>query len=161
MFTFKLFFDIFLKEGDNMLNRIKEYTENGNLISKLANISSICFEEIEDLNWVGFYFYNLDHEALVLGPFQGKAATSIIKTTDGVCGSAFTDDEIKNVKDVHNFCGHIACDLASNSELVIPIHKEGQVIGVMDIDSPIKDRFDSETENIFVSVVKYIEDNIV
>lgn len=144
-----------------MIETIKNYTKDGNLVSKLGNISSICMEEIEDLNWVGFYIYNLDQEALVLGPFQGKKATSVIAPTDGVCGKAFTTDEVTVVEDVHNFCGHIACDLASNSELVIPLHKDGVVIGVMDIDSPVKARFDSDLVELFKSVVNYIEENIL
>lgn len=144
-----------------MLNTIKEYTKEGNLISKLANISSICMENVEDLNWVGFYIYNHDVDALVLGPFQGKKATSVIKVTDGVCGHAYSNDETTVVKDVHDFCGHIACDINSNSELVIPIHKDGVVIGVFDIDSPIKNRFDEELVKKFSEVVKYIEENII
>ncbi len=144
-----------------MIETIKSYTSQGNLVSKLGNISSICYEEIDDLNWVGFYFYNLDVEALVLGPFQGKKATSVIKPTDGVCGHAFTNDELTIVEDVHNFCGHIACDLASNSELVIPIHKDGKVVGVMDIDSPVKSRFDVKTVEMFQTVVDYIESTII
>ncbi len=144
-----------------MIETIKSYTKEGNLISKLGNISSICYEEISDLNWVGFYFYNLDCEALVLGPFQGKKATSIIKISDGVCGHAYSNDELTIVDDVHNFCGHIACDIASNSELVIPLHKDGEVVGVLDVDSPIKSRFDSDTVEMFKKVVKYIEESVL
>lgn len=144
-----------------MLDIIKNYTKEGNIISQLGNISSICMEEIEDLNWVGFYFYNVDYKALVLGPFNGKKATSIIETGDGVCGSAYTNDEVTVVDDVHNFCGHIACDLASNSELVIPLHKDGNVVGVMDIDSPVKSRFEKNLVDKFNEVVKYIEENIL
>lgn len=144
-----------------MLEIIKDYTKDGNIISKLGNISSICYEEIENLNWVGFYIYNVDVNALVLGPFQGKKATSVIKTEDGVCGHSFTNDEVTVVDDVHNFCGHIACDINSNSELVIPLHKEGKVVGVMDIDSPIKARFDETTKEMLVEVAKYVEENIL
>lgn len=144
-----------------MIDIIKEYTKEGNIISQLGNISSICMEEFDNLNWVGFYFYNEDYKALVLGPFNGKKATSIIETTQGVCGSAYSKDELTVVDDVHDFCGHIACDIASNSELVIPIHKDGVVVGVMDIDSPIKSRFDEELVNKFSEIVKYIEENIL
>ncbi|MFV0424171.1 MAG: GAF domain-containing protein [Bacilli bacterium] len=144
-----------------MLEIIKEYTKNGNIISQLGNISSICMEEILDLNWVGFYIYNQDYKALVLGPFNGKKATSIIDIDKGVCGSAFSKNELIIVDDVHNFCGHIACDIASSSELVIPLHKDGEVIGVMDIDSPIKSRFDADLVDKFKEVVDYIENYIL
>lgn len=144
-----------------MLEIIKCYTQEGNIVSKLGNISSICMEEISDLNWVGFYLYEEDLNALVLGPFNGKKATSIIETDKGVCGSAYTNDEVTVVDDVHSFCGHIACDLNSNSELVIPLHKDGKVVGVMDIDSPIKSRFDKDLVETFKSVVAFIEENII
>ncbi len=144
-----------------MQKTIEEYTKDGNIISKLGNISSICMEEISDLNWCGFYFYNLDHEALVLGPFNGKKATSIIKTSDGVCGKAFTSEKLVVVDDVHKFCGHIACDINSASELVIPLHKDGKVIGVMDIDSPITGRFNDDLVEKFVELTKYIEEYIL
>ncbi len=144
-----------------MLEIIKEYTKEGNIISHLGNISSICMEEISDLNWVGFYIFNEDFKALVLGPFSGKKATSVIEVGKGVCGTAYENDETMVVDDVHNFCGHIACDIASSSELVIPIHKNGQVIGVMDIDSPLQSRFDEEIVDVFNEVVNYIEENIL
>ncbi len=144
-----------------MLDIIKEYTKSGNVVSKLGNISSICMEEVENLNWVGFYMFDEKQDALILGPFNGKKATSVIKTDQGVCGSAFSQDKTLNVDDVHSFCGHIACDINSNSELVIPIHKDGKVIGVMDIDSPIKNRFDIATKQKMEDVVIYIEDNIL
>ncbi len=144
-----------------MLDVIKSYTQDGNTVSKLGNISSICMEEISGLNWVGFYLYDNDLDVLVLGPFNGKKATSIIETDKGVCGTAFTNDKLTVVDDVHSFCGHIACDLNSNSELVIPLHKDGKVVGVMDIDSPIKSRFDNELVEIFKSIVSFIESNII
>lgn len=144
-----------------MLEIIKEYTKEGNIISQLGNISSICMEEVEDLNWVGFYIFNEDYNALVLGPFNGKKATSIIEVDQGVCGSAFSQDKTLVVDDVHNFCGHIACDINSNSELVIPLHMDGKVIGVMDIDSPVKKRFDNETVEIFENIATYIEESIL
>ncbi len=144
-----------------MLEIIKEYTKEGSVISHLGNISSICIEEVKELNWVGFYLYNEDYNALVLGPFSGKKATSVIEVGKGVCGTAFEKDETMIVDDVHSFCGHIACDIASSSELVIPLHKNGKVIGVMDIDSPVKSRFDKDTVDVFKQVVSFIESNIM
>ncbi len=144
-----------------MISTIKEYTSTGDLISKLGNIASICYEEVPDLNWVGFYLYSLEHQALVLGPFQGKKATSVIEVNKGVCGHAFRNNEVTVVEDVHQFCGHIACDINSKSELVIPINKDSKVIAVMDIDSPAHARFDQATVETFKTVVAYIEKNVI
>lgn len=141
-----------------MFDIIEKYIQNGDTTSKLGNISSICMEYIENLNWVGFYFYQEKFDALILGPFSGKKATSLIKVTDGVCGSCFTSKTIQNVEDVHNVCNHIACDIASNSELVLPIYVDNKIVGVMDIDSPIKGRFDEDIELLFKKVLGYVED---
>ncbi len=143
-----------------MFEKIENYTKDGNLVSKLANIASICYEELEDINWIGFYFYNLDFKALVLGPFQGKAAVNVIKEDEGICGQAFKEGKTIIVKDVHECPNHIACDLASNSELVIPIKKDHQVVAIFDIDSPIKDRFDEKTISKLEKVAKIIENFI-
>lgn len=109
-------------------------------IANLANASALLNQVLEDINWVGFYL--LKGDELVLGPFQGKVACVRIKTGRGVCGKAVLEDKTQLVADVHAFPGHIACDSASNSEMVIPIHKGTEVVGVLDIDSPIKGRFD-------------------
>ncbi len=144
-----------------MINTIKQYTTEGNLISKLSNIASICYEEVTDLNWVGFYIYDSDHQALVLGPFQGKRATSVIPIDQGVCGHAFSHNKVTVVDDVHQFCGHIACDIYSKSELVIPITKDNQAIAVLDIDSPVHARFDKATVEKFKEIVAYIEEHVI
>ncbi len=145
-----------------MFDIINEYIKDGSYVSKLGNISSICMEYIDDLNWVGFYLYNKDEDALVLDAFSGKKATSIIKPTDGVCGHCYSIKEVVVVDDVHNFCGHIACDLNSRSELVLPIIKDNEVIGVMDIDSPIKSRFTNKEVEIFSEIVNIIiKENIL
>lgn len=108
-------------------------------IANLANASAILNMCLTDINWVGFYLVRDDQ--LVLGPFQGKPACIRIDFGKGVCGTAAATDSTQLVKDVHQFPGHIACDSASNSELVIPLHHDGKVIGVLDIDSPLLARF--------------------
>ncbi|MBQ8971452.1 MAG: GAF domain-containing protein [Clostridia bacterium] len=105
----------------------------------LSNASALLYDAMPDLNWAGFYI--VQDGALVLGPFQGKVACIHIPCGKGVCGTAMAQDATQRVEDVHTFPGHIACDSASNSEIVIPIHKNGKVIAVLDIDSPLKGRF--------------------
>ena len=108
-------------------------------MTNLANASALLNEKLENINWVGFY--TVKDGKLVLGPFQGKVACTIIHIGKGVCGTAAATDSTQLVPDVHKFAGHIACDSASNSEIVIPLHRNGSVFGVLDIDSPIFDRF--------------------
>jgi L-methionine (R)-S-oxide reductase len=112
-----------------------------NLIANLANISSWIYHTIPDLNWCGFYLWSEDDKELILGPFQGKPACIRIKSGKGVCGSSFANNETLKVDNVHEFPGHIACDSASLSELVIPLRKNGKVFGVLDLDSPSINRF--------------------
>ncbi|EEZ87076.1 conserved hypothetical protein [Vibrio harveyi 1DA3] len=113
-------------------------------IANLANISSLLFMELEDLNWAGFYLKKGDE--LVLGPFQGKPACVRIPMGRGVCGTAAQTNSVQRVYDVHEFEGHIACDAASNSEIVIPFTINGEVAGVLDIDSPNIGRFNEIDE---------------
>ncbi|WJG27563.1 GAF domain-containing protein [Vibrio furnissii] len=113
------------------------------MIANLSNLSALLNMELEDLNWVGFYLMR-DGE-LVLGPFQGKPACVRIPVGRGVCGKAVATNSVQRVYDVHAFEGHIACDAASNSEIVIPFSINGEVMGVLDIDSPTVGRF-SETD---------------
>ena len=108
-------------------------------IANLANLSALIYGALPDLNWAGFYL--LEGETLVLGPFQGKPACIEIPIARGVCGAAVREDRSKLVADVHAFAGHIACDCASNSELVIPMHRDGAVVAVLDLDSPSLARF--------------------
>ena len=112
------------------------------LIANAANFSSLIYHSLPDLNWAGFYFEK-DGE-LVLGPFQGKPACVRIKVGQGVCGAGAAKCETVIVADVHEFPGHIACDSASNSEIVVPLMKDSRLIGVLDLDSPIIGRFDTE-----------------
>lgn len=113
-------------------------------IANLANISSLLFMELDDLNWAGFYLKKGDE--LVLGPFQGKPACVRIPMGRGVCGTAAQTNSVQRVYDVHEFEGHIACDAASNSEIVIPFTMNGEVAGVLDIDSPNIGRFNEIDE---------------
>lgn len=119
-----------------------------NLIANLANISALIYERLEDTNWAGFYLMsdNLQGSAqeLVLGPFQGKAACVRIPVCRGVCGTAVADKQSQLIEDVHAFAGHIACDAASNSEVVVPIIVNDVVVAVLDIDSPSLARFDQD-----------------
>ena len=113
-------------------------------IANYANTSALLFEALTDINWAGFYF--LEGDTLVLGPFQGKTACIEIPMGRGVCGTAAARDETQLVYDVHLFPGHIACDSASNSEIVVPLHRGGAVYGVLDIDSPRIGRFTPEDQ---------------
>ncbi len=111
-------------------------------VANMANVSALLMDSMADLNWAGFY-RNVGGE-LVLGPFQGKAACIRIPFGKGVCGAAAASLEVQRVEDVHAFPGHIACDAASASELVVPVVHEGRLIGVLDLDSPVKGRFSEE-----------------
>ena len=113
-------------------------------IANMANVSAVIFESLPDVNWVGFY-RNVGGE-LVLGPFQGRAACIRIPFGTGVCGVAAETRHVQRVEDVHAFPGHIACDSASNSEIVVPLVRDGELIGVLDIDSPKHARFTEEDE---------------
>ena len=110
--------------------------------ANLANASALLWQHMADINWVGFYL--VEGETLVLGPFQGKTACIEIPKGRGVCGAALARDTIMLVPDVHAFPGHIACDSASNSEIVVPLHANGRVVAVLDIDSPTTGRFTEE-----------------
>ncbi|WP_330149765.1 GAF domain-containing protein [Shewanella xiamenensis] len=125
------------------------------LVAAMANFSALLNDNLTELNWVGFYV--MRGEQLVLGPFQGKVACTRIPMGKGVCGTAALANQTRRVADVHQFDGHIACDAASNSEIVIPVRANGQVIAVLDIDSPIFDRFDEEDQKGLELLVKSFE----
>lgn len=108
-------------------------------IANMANVSALIWQAVPDLNWAGFYRF--DGSELVLGPFQGKAACIRIPLDKGVCGAAARTRETQRIEDVHAFPGHIACDAASRSELVVPVVHDGRLIGVLDLDSPLPARF--------------------
>ena len=124
-------------------------------VANLANASALLWETLEGINWAGFY--KMTDGKLVLGPFQGKTACIIIPVGRGVCGTAVAEDRTQLVPDVHQFPGHIACDSASNSEIVIPLRKNGQVVAVLDIDSPSVGRFTDEDKTGLEAVAKIIE----
>jgi len=119
-------------------------TGESDRIANLSNASALLNQFLPNINWVGFYI--LQGEQLVLGPFQGLPACVRIPIGRGVCGTAVSKEETMVVKEVHDFPGHIACDAASQSEIVIPLKKEGEIIGVLDIDSPIVNRFSKEDQ---------------
>ena len=124
-------------------------------VANLANASALLWETLEGINWAGFYKMTDGH--LVLGPFQGKTACILIPVGRGVCGTAVAEDATQLVPDVHQFPGHIACDCASNSEIVVPIHVNGEIWGVLDIDSPHFDRFSQEDKEGLERFVKVLE----
>lgn len=127
-------------------------------ITLYANISALLFESLTDINWAGFYL--IRNGELQLGPFQGKPACTRIPIGKGVCGTAVKEKCIQRVADVHAFPGHIACDSASASEIVLPICHDGEIIGVLDIDSPVTGRFSSDDEEGLKQIVRVIEDHI-
>ena len=127
-------------------------------MTNLANASALLNEKLSDINWVGFY--TMKNGQLVLGPFQGKVACTIIPLGKGVCGNAAAQDRTLVVPDVHAFPGHIACDSASNSEIVIPMHRNGEVFGVLDIDSPVLGRFTEKDREGLEAFVRVLENHI-
>ncbi|MFC6275698.1 GAF domain-containing protein [Levilactobacillus tangyuanensis] len=120
-----------------------------NLVANLANASALLMQTLSDINWSGFYLYQPDTDDLILGPFQGNVACVHIENNSGVCGTALATQTTQLVPDVHQFPGHIACDSASNAEIVVPLTlRDGTKLGVMDIDSPIKERFTTADQAI-------------
>lgn len=127
---------------------------SNNLVSDLSNVSSLLFYSLEDVSWVGFYI--LSKGKLLLGPFNGKPACLEIEIGKGVCGTSFARKETIIVENVHEFPGHIACDSASNSEIVVPIFKDGNVIAVLDVDSTKFDRFNDNDKIGLESIAQVI-----
>lgn len=139
-----------------LVSGIRALTENvPYLTANLANTSALLFETLPNLNWAGFY--RMEGGALVLGPFQGRPACIRIAVGKGVCGSAVQEGRTIRVEDVHAFPGHIACDGASNSEIVIPLRKNGEIWGVLDIDSPFVGRFTQEDQLGLEAAARAIE----
>lgn len=132
--------------------------ESNSPIPVMANVSALLFHAMDEINWAGFYI--VEGDALILGPFQGNVACVRIEKGRGVCGTCWEKDEVQLVPDVHEFPGHIACDAASRSEIVVPIHKDGKVFGVLDIDSPILSRFNEDDLEGLVSIVSSMEEII-
>ncbi|CDL80887.1 GAF domain-containing protein [Xenorhabdus szentirmaii] len=132
-------------------------------IATLANTSALLYECLDDVNWVGFYL--VEDDTLLLGPFQGKIACVRIPAGKGVCGTAVSTKSIQRISDVHAFPGHIACDTASNAEIVLPLEINGQIIGVLDIDSAAFDRFDESDEKglkaLVIRLCQHLEQCVV
>ncbi|MEC0766088.1 GAF domain-containing protein [Bacillus atrophaeus] len=144
------------KDYQLLLRQLEAITEDEtDAIANYANASALLYHSLDEVNWAGFYFAK--EGELVLGPFQGLPACVRIPFGKGVCGTAYSNGTVKRVSDVHAFPGHIACDAASQSEIVLPIHVNGKVIGVLDIDSPVKNRFDEVDETFLTLFVEKLE----
>ena len=128
------------------------------LIANLANVSALIYTTMDALNWAGFYL--TDGDRLVLGPFQGRPACIEIPWGRGVCGTAAEKNATQLVPDVHAFPGHIACDCASRSEIVVPLHAQGKVVGVLDIDSPVDGRFTEEDREGLEALCALLEKHV-
>ena len=128
------------------------------LVANAANLSALLFGALEQVNWVGFYF--LKKGELVVGPFQGKPACVTIPLGKGVCGTAAATRQVQRVADVHAFPGHIACDIDSRSEIVVPLLTHGVLRGVLDLDSPVTDRFSQRDENMLVQLAGLFVDSV-
>ena len=148
-----------MKEKTMLTKQIESLCEGvANPISNLANVSALLWQEFQNINWAGFYIWT--NGRLELGPFQGKPACTVIPAGKGVCGTAAGENRTVRVADVHAFPGHIACDSASRSEIVVPIRKNGKVWGVLDMDSPVKDRFSEEDAEILEEAVRTLENTL-
>lgn len=142
-------YDILIRQAEALIKDVPH------TISNLANISALIYNSLDNINWAGFYL--AEGDKLILGPFQGNTACVEIPFGKGVCGTAAAEKRTVIVRDVHGFAGHIACDSASRSEIVIPIYKQGEIFGVLDIDSPMLSRFDENDGAGLESLVKVIE----
>ena len=144
---------------ETLIAQVKALTEGIPYpIANLANTAAAIWETLDKLNWAGFYL--MEDGALVLGPFQGKPACIRIPVGKGVCGTAVQENRTIRVEDVHQFPGHIACDSASNSEIVVPIYKNGEIYGVLDLDSPYFARFTEEDQTGLEAVVRALEETL-
>ncbi len=145
-------YDLIAVQADSLADEEKFY------VPLCSNVSALLWESLPDINWAGFYF--MRDGRLVLGPFQGKAACIHIEVGKGVCGTAVAEGKTQVVYDVHEFPTHIACDAASNSEIVVPIQIDGATVGVLDIDSPEIGRFDESDREGLEKLVRVLERNL-
>ncbi len=146
-----------MTDYDRLTEELRALTDGvEHKIANLANASALIHERLEDLNWAGFYL--MEGGRLVLGPFQGRPACIEIAVGKGVCGTAVKEGKTQLVPDVHLFPGHIACDSASNSEIVVPLRVGGEIVGVLDLDSPWPGRFTEEDRDGLEKAEKVIED---
>ncbi len=144
--------NLFIKEYQAL---IKDETDT---IALLSNTSAFLNNILNNINWVGFYLYK--NKELVLGPFQGKVACTHIPLDKGVCGKAAKTLETQRISNVHQFEGHIACDSVSESEIVLPIVKNNQLFGVLDIDAPIQDRFSLNDQNFLEEIINILKQSL-
>lgn len=143
------------QQYSQLINQAKSLVSGErDLIANMANISALLFNHLEHVNWAGFYLYKEDQ--LVLGPFQGQPACIRIPMGKGVCGTSASTRTVQRIDDVHQFAGHIACDAASNSEIVIPLVLDDTLVGVLDIDSPTFERFTQEDEDGLVEIASIL-----
>ncbi|MBQ1478183.1 MAG: GAF domain-containing protein [Erysipelotrichaceae bacterium] len=141
-----------------LIEQVRQILSEEDKLAALCNLTALLYSETPNINWVGFYFHKKGK--LILGPFQGKVACTQIDIGKGVCGTSFQNKLLLNVSDVHEFPGHIACDSASNSELVIPLTVNNVAVGVLDIDSPLFNRFELEEEETFLEVAKFVSEKL-
>lgn len=134
-------------------------TDESDVIANMANVSALLFEQLTEVNWVGFY--RLINDELVLGPFQGKVACIRIPLGRGVCGTAAIENKVQRVADVHEFDGHIACDASTNSEIVLPLMLNEKVIAVLDIDSMAFNRFDGDDQLGLEKIISLFENVMI
>ncbi|XPF96384.1 GAF domain-containing protein [Colwellia sp. RE-S-Sl-9] len=146
-------YELILKQVDAVIS------DESDVIANMANISALLFDSLSDVNWVGFY--RVVSDELVLGPFQGKVACIRIPLNKGVCGTAAGEAKTICVANVHDFSGHIACDANSNSEIVIPLIINGKVVAVLDVDSPIYERFDEDDQTGLENIINVFENIII
>ena len=145
-----------MTDYDLICRQLESLSENVEWdVTVISNAAALLWDSLEDINWAGFYL--MKDGKLLLGPFQGKPACTVIEVGKGVCGTAVAEDKTQLVKNVHEFPGHIACDSASNSEIVVPVHAEGSVYGVLDIDSPLLGRFSEEDRDGLEAFVRVLE----
>jgi len=141
----------FDSEGASLVRQARALLSgHSDRVANAANLAALVFMNLKTVNWAGFYF--LRQNTLILGPFQGKPACVSIPMGEGVCGTAALNRSVQRVADVHDFGGHIACDIDSRSELVIPLVKSGELIGVFDLDSPVAGRFSENDEKLAVEL---------
>jgi L-methionine (R)-S-oxide reductase len=145
-------YDLLLQQAQALI------ADESDVIANMANLSALLYNSLPDLNWAGFYIMRAGE--LVLGPFQGQVACVRIPVGKGVCGTAVATGEVQLVEDVHQFAGHIACDAASNSEIVLPVRYNNEIIAVLDIDSPQLARFDSVDKQHLETLVTLLEQRL-
>ncbi len=155
-------FDITMVRSDSKVGMYEDmgdfinglFFEERNAIANMSNLASLLYHIMPEVSWAGFYLFK--EEQLVLGPFHGKPACIRIALGKGVCGTAAGERKTQLVRDVHAFAGHIVCDGDTNSEIVVPMVKEGQLIGVLDIDSKVTERFDAEDQKALEAIVELL-----